>query len=78
MIGWKATVILKFPSGFCRGTLAPAGLDKSVGAIVGTTNKDILDPTWKDDPGHADLPVILDKYLPGVDIPNGQLSTGYR
>ena len=28
VIGWKATVIINFPSGSVGGTLAPAGLDK--------------------------------------------------
>jgi ABC-type branched-subunit amino acid transport system substrate-binding protein len=78
VIGWKATVILNFPSGSVGGTLAPAGLDKSVGAIVGTTNKDILDPTWKDDPAMQAYRSFLDKYLPGVDITNGSYLTGYQ
>jgi branched-chain amino acid transport system substrate-binding protein len=78
VIGWKATVILNFPSGSVGGTLAPAGLDKSIGAIVGTTNKDILDPTWKDDPAMQAYRSFLDKYLPGVDITNGSYLTGYQ
>ena len=78
VIGWKATVIINFPSGSVGGTLAPAGLDKSVGVIVGTTNKDILDPTWKDDPGMQAYRAFLDKYLPGVDITNGSYLTGYQ
>ena len=78
VIGWKATVIINFPSGSVGGTLAPAGLDKSVGVIVGTTNKDILDPTWKDDPGMQTYRAFLDKYLPGVDITNGSYLTGYQ
>jgi branched-chain amino acid transport system substrate-binding protein len=78
VIGWKATVIINFPSGSVGGTLAPAGLDKSIGAIVGTTNKDILDPTWKDDPAMQAYRSFLDKYLPGVDITNGSYLTGYQ
>jgi branched-chain amino acid transport system substrate-binding protein len=78
VIGWKATVIINFPSSSVGGTLAPAGLDKSVGVIVGTTNKDILDPTWKDDPGMQTYRAFLDKYLPGVDITNGSYLTGYQ
>src|SRR5207245_5611638 len=50
VIGWKATIIINFPSASVGGTLAPAGLDKSVGVIVGTINKDVVDETWKDDP----------------------------
>jgi branched-chain amino acid transport system substrate-binding protein len=77
VIGWKATVIINFPSGSVGGTLAPAGLDKSVGVIVGTINKDILDPAWKDDSGMQAFQVFFDKYLPGADITNGSYLTGY-
>jgi len=77
VIGWKATVIINFPSGSVGGTLAPAGLDKSVGVIVGTINKDILDPAWKDDSGMQAFQMFFDKYLPGADITNGSYLTGY-
>lgn len=39
VIGWKATVIINFPSGSVGGTLVPAGLDKSVGVIVGRSTR---------------------------------------
>ncbi len=78
LIGWKATVVINFPSSSVGGTLAPAGLDKSVGVIVGTINKDIVDPAWKDDPGMQAYRAFLDKYLPGVDITNGSYLTGYQ
>ncbi|WGS21721.1 MULTISPECIES: ABC transporter substrate-binding protein [unclassified Bradyrhizobium] len=78
VIGWKATVIINFPSGSVGGTLAPAGLDKSVGVIVGTINKDIVDQAWKDDPAMQAYRAFLDKYLPGVDITNGSYLTGYQ
>ncbi|MFB6464447.1 ABC transporter substrate-binding protein [Bradyrhizobium tunisiense] len=78
VIGWKATVIINFPSGSVGGTLAPAGLDKSTGVIVGTTNKDVMDPNWKDDPGMQAYRAFLDKYLAGVDITNGSYLTGYQ
>ncbi|WP_407150410.1 ABC transporter substrate-binding protein [Bradyrhizobium sp. ORS 86] len=78
VIGWKPTIIINFPSGSVGGTLAPAGLDKSVGVIVGTINKDVVDPVWKDDPGMQAYRAFLDKYLPGVDITNGSYLTGYQ
>lgn len=78
VIGWKATIIINFPSGSVGGTLAPAGLDKSVGVIVGTINKDIVDRAWKDDPAMQAYRTFLDKYLPGVDITNGSYLTGYQ
>jgi branched-chain amino acid transport system substrate-binding protein len=78
VIGWNATVIINFPSGSVGGTLAPAGLDKSVGVIVGAINKDVVDPTWKDDPAMQAYRAFLDKYLSGVDITNGSYLTGYQ
>lgn len=78
VIGWKATVIINFPSSSVGGTLTPAGLDKSVGVIVGTTNKDVLDAAWKDDPGMQAYRAFFDKYLPGADITNGSYLTGYQ
>lgn len=78
VIGWKATVIINFPSSSIGGTLAPAGLDKSVGVIVGTINKDLIDPASKDDPAMQAYRALLDKYLPGVDITNGSYLTGYQ
>lgn len=78
VIGWKAAVIINFPSSSVGGTLAPAGLDKSVGVIVGTINKDVVDPTWKDDPAMKAYRAFLDKYLAGADITNGSYLTGYQ
>jgi branched-chain amino acid transport system substrate-binding protein len=78
VIGWKATVIINFPSGSVGGTLTPAGLDKSVGVIVGTTNRDVLDPAWKDEPGMQAYRAFFDKYLLGADITNGSYLTGYQ
>lgn len=78
LIGWKATVIVNFPSGSVGGTLAPAGLDKSVGVIVGSTNKDALDESWKSDPGVQAYRAFFDKYLQGADLSNGSYLTGYQ
>jgi len=77
-IGWKPTVIIDFPSSSIAGTLKPAGLDKSVGVIVGTTNKDPTDPRWADDEGMKAYLAFFEKYLPGADISNTSYLTGYQ
>jgi branched-chain amino acid transport system substrate-binding protein len=77
-IGWKPTIIIDFPSGSIAGTLKPAGLDKSIGVIVGTTNKDPTDPSWDNDPGIKAYRAFFEKYLPGADISNGSYLTGYQ
>jgi ABC-type branched-subunit amino acid transport system substrate-binding protein len=77
-IGWKPTVIIDFPSSSVAGTLKPAGLDKSVGVIVGTTNKDPTDPKWTNDEGMKAYLAFFEKYLPGADISNTSYLTGYQ
>jgi branched-chain amino acid transport system substrate-binding protein len=71
-------VIIDFPSSSIAGTLKPAGLDKSVGVIVGTTNKDPTDPRWNDDEGVKAYRAFFEKYLPGADISNTSYLTGYQ
>ncbi|MBR0751155.1 ABC transporter substrate-binding protein [Bradyrhizobium jicamae] len=78
VIGWKATIIINFPSASVGGTLAPAGLDKSVGVIAGTTYKDVGDETWKNDPGMQAFKSFFEKYLSGADITNGSYLVGYQ
>ncbi|MGL3106995.1 ABC transporter substrate-binding protein [Bradyrhizobium sp. BR 1432] len=78
VIGWKATVIINFPSVSVGGTLAPAGLDKSVGVIGGTITKDVADETWKNDPGMQAYKSFFEKYLSGADITNGSYAVGYQ
>src|ERR1700730_9197505 len=77
-IGWKPMVIIDFPSSSIAGTLKPAGLDKAVGVIVGTTNKDPTDPTWDNDEGIKAYRGFFAKYLPGADISNTSYLTGYQ
>ena len=77
-IGWKATIIVDFPSSSIAGTLKPAGLDKSIGVIVGTTNKDPTDPMWDNDEGIKAYRAFFAKYLPGADISNTSYLTGYQ
>jgi ABC-type branched-subunit amino acid transport system substrate-binding protein len=76
-IGWKATIIVNFPSSSIAGTLKPAGLDKSVGVIVGTINKDPTDSRWDGDEGIRGYKTFFEKYLPGADYQNTSYLTGY-
>ncbi|MGX9431727.1 MULTISPECIES: ABC transporter substrate-binding protein [Bradyrhizobium] len=76
-IGWKATVILNFPSSSIGGTLKPAGLEASKGVIVGTINKDPTDARWDNDEGMKAYRAFFEKYLPGADIQNTSYLTGY-
>jgi branched-chain amino acid transport system substrate-binding protein len=77
-IGWKATVIVNFPSSSVSATLKPAGLDNAVGVIVGTFIKDPTDSKWNDDDGMKDYRAFFAKYLPGSDIGDTNYQTGYQ
>lgn len=76
-LGWKTQIVLDFPSGSIGGTLKPAGLEKSIGVVVGTTGKDPTDPKWENDDGVKAYKAFFDKYLPGADYQNGSYLTGY-
>jgi ABC-type branched-subunit amino acid transport system substrate-binding protein len=76
-VGWKTKIIINFPSGSTGGTLRPAGLDNSIGVIVGTINKDPTDTKWNDDKGVQDYKAFFAKYLPGADFENTSYLTGY-
>jgi branched-chain amino acid transport system substrate-binding protein len=75
-IGWKPTFIVDFPSGSVA-TLKSAGLDKTVGVIVGTFAKDVTDPTWDDDDGMRAYRAFFAKYLPRSDIDETGYLLGY-
>jgi ABC-type branched-subunit amino acid transport system substrate-binding protein len=77
-IGWKPTLIINFPSSSVAGTLKPAGLENSVGVIVGTPNKDPSDPKWQDDSAVRGYRTFFEKYLAGADITNTSYLTGYQ
>ena len=76
-IGWKAKIIINFPSGSIGGTLKPAGLENSVGVIVGTINKDPTDSKWNDDEGVRAYKAFFARYLAGADFENTSYLTGY-
>jgi branched-chain amino acid transport system substrate-binding protein len=77
-IGWKPTLMINFPSSSVAGTLKPAGLENSIGVIVGSPNKDPSDPKWNDDAGVRQFRAFFEKYLAGADITNTSYLTGYQ
>ncbi len=77
-IGWKPTLMINFPSSSVAGTLKPAGLENSIGVIVGTPNKDPNDPRWSEDAAVKAYRAFFEKYLSGADITNTSYLTGYQ
>ncbi|WP_027526889.1 ABC transporter substrate-binding protein [Bradyrhizobium sp. Ec3.3] len=76
--GWKPMIFINFPSSTIAGTLKPAGLENSVGVIVGTPNKDPSDQKWADDEGIKVYRAFFERYLAGSDITNTSYLTGYQ
>jgi len=76
-IGWKATVILNYPSSSVGATLKPAGLDISTGVIVGTMTMDPTDSQWDGNAGMKAFRAFVDKYMPGIDIADSNYLFGY-
>ncbi|KRQ15860.1 ABC transporter substrate-binding protein [Bradyrhizobium manausense] len=76
--GWKATIVINFPSSSVAGTLRPAGLENSIGVIVGTPNKDPNDQKWTDDEAVKAYRAFFERYLAGSDITNTSYLTGYQ
>jgi len=76
-IGWKATILLNYPSSSVGATLKPAGLDKSTGVIVGTITMDPTDSQWDNNQGMKNFRSFVDKYMPGIDIADTNYLFGY-
>jgi ABC-type branched-subunit amino acid transport system substrate-binding protein len=77
-IDWKPVLIVNYPASSKAATLKPAGFDKSVGVIVGTTVKDPTDVRWSNDEGMKAYHAFFEKYLPGGDIGDSNYLTGYQ
>ncbi len=76
-IGWKATILLNYPSSSVGATLKPAGLDKSTGVIVGTITMDPTDAQWDNNEGMKNFRAFVNKYMPGIDIADTNYLFGY-
>jgi branched-chain amino acid transport system substrate-binding protein len=76
-IGWKATIIVNYPSSSVGAVLKPAGLERSTGVIAGTMTMDPTDTQWNDNPGMKDFRAFVAKYMPGIDIADSNYIFGY-
>ncbi len=76
-IGWRPTQFLSNIAAGIATTLAPAGLEKSVGIISAQYLKDYSDPAWADDQGMRDYIAFLRKYAPEIDPDDHFSAQGY-
>jgi ABC-type branched-subunit amino acid transport system substrate-binding protein len=76
-MSWKPTHYLVQVASSVGSTLAPAGLDNSVGLITTAFFKDPSDPQWKDDKAFLEYQEWFKKYMPGSDPTDSFYIQGY-
>ena len=57
--------------------IKPAGVQNAVGLITGSYQKDATDPQWANDAGMKEWLAFMQKYMPGADITDNNLTYGY-
>lgn len=76
-IGWRPLQFVNNVSASIAAVLQPAGLEKSIGLIVGYYLKDPLDPQWKNDSGVKAFLDWMKKYNPDADPADNNVYYGY-
>jgi branched-chain amino acid transport system substrate-binding protein len=74
---WKPMHVMTDVSVSIGAVMKPAGLEASEGVLSAHYLKDPSDPQWKDDEGMKKFMVFIDKYMPGANISDLNLSYGY-
>jgi branched-chain amino acid transport system substrate-binding protein len=74
---WKPMHVMTDVSVSIGAVMQPAGLEASEGVLSAQYLKDPSDPQWKDDEGMKKFMVFIDKYMPGANISDLNLSYGY-
>ena len=77
-IAWKPLHLITNVASSIGGTLAPAGLDKSVGLVTALYQKVTTDPRWENDQGFKDWLAWMKAYNPDADLSDGSNVTGYN
>jgi branched-chain amino acid transport system substrate-binding protein len=76
-LGWKPEHYLIGTGSGIATTLAPAGLDKSVGIITANYVKDPTDPRWENDAGMKDYFAFMKQYNPEANALDRVNVNGY-
>jgi len=74
---WRPTHFLSLTGNSIPAALVPAGVEKSIGIISASPNKDAGDPLWASDKGVQDYLAFMKSYLPDRDPPDLLVSGGY-
>ncbi len=76
-LGWKPLHFTGYPAASIGATLAPAGLDKSVGLITAYFGKDPLDPEYVNDTDVKEFVEWMKAYNKGADMIDGAYGYAY-
>jgi branched-chain amino acid transport system substrate-binding protein len=76
-LGWRPTHFLSLTGNSVPAALVPAGVEKAVGIISASPNKDPSDPMWASDKGVQDYVAFMKSYIPGKDPSDLLISGGY-
>ena len=74
---WRPTHFLSLTGNSIPAALVPAGVEKSIGIISASPNKDASDPLWAGDKGVQDYLAFMKSYLPDRDPADLLVSGGY-
>jgi branched-chain amino acid transport system substrate-binding protein len=76
-LDWRPTHFLSLTGNSIPAALVPAGVEKSVGIISASPNKDPTDPVWASDKGMQDYVAFIKRYVPDRDPSDLLTSSGY-
>ncbi|HEX7961360.1 MAG TPA: ABC transporter substrate-binding protein, partial [Terriglobales bacterium] len=74
---WKPMHVMTDVSISIGAVMKPAGLEASEGVLSAGYLKDASGPQWKDDEGMRKFMAFIDKYMPGADVSDINISYGY-
>lgn len=76
-IGWRPIHMIEYVAASIAATLAPAGLERSVGILSHGTFKEPADPQWQNDREVKAYLAWMNKYYPQPDTQNLFIEFGY-
>ena len=74
---WKPAIILPSVGASVGAALAPAGLEKSIGAVTAAYMKDPTDKVWEGDKGFQDWLAFMKQWYPRGSLIDGSNAYGY-
>jgi branched-chain amino acid transport system substrate-binding protein len=77
-LDWRPAHFLSLTANSIPAALVPAGVEKSIGIISASPNKDPSDPMWASDKGMQDYLAFMKGYIPDKEPSELLISGGYN